>query len=332
MKKFLFVLLAVWVATTNLTAQVASDVVIYKGTDIDPNGKADDNIWKDITPVDITNVFNYEEPTVTSFFKMFYTDEYIYVLVDVTDDVHYPAWLANDVKNQWKYDKVEIYFDINDNLKDGQGPAYIDGVMAPGHYQIAPALTEEGYGEPFVTEGVLYGTMSDMATVCYDMKPDGKGYVVECQIPIYAFVNDKGEELDVDKLTSLPQGMGFDVIIVDNDNDGKGRKRAVWKNIGPTEPYNNMDACGVITFSTATPSGLSQIDTSSVYVHYGKRAETVAVKGDCSRVVFIAASGSEVKTAETNISEIDVTDLQSGLYLLKLYYGDHLLKVVKIVK
>lgn len=162
MKKFLFVLLAVWVATTNLTAQVASDVVIYKGTDIDPNGKADDNIWKDITPVDITNVFNYEEPTVTSFFKMFYTDEYIYVLVDVTDDVHYPAWLANDVKNQWKYDKVEIYFDINDNLKDGQGPAYIDGVMAPGHYQIAPALTEEGYGEPFVTEGVLYGTMSDM--------------------------------------------------------------------------------------------------------------------------------------------------------------------------
>lgn len=260
MKKFLFVLLAVWVATTNLTAQVASDVVIYKGTDIDPNGKADDNIWKDITPVDITNVFNYEEPTVTSFFKMFYTDEYIYVLVDVTDDVHYPAWLADDVKNQWKYDKVEIYFDINDNLKDGQGPAYIDGVMAPGHYQIAPALTEEGYGEPFVTEGVLYGTMSDMATVCYDMKPDGKGYVVECQIPIYAFVNDKGEELDVDKLTSLPQGMGFDVIIVDNDNDGKGRKRAVWKNIGPTEPYNNMDACGVITFSTATPSGLSQTD------------------------------------------------------------------------
>jgi len=93
-----------------------------------------------------------------------------------------------------------------------------------------------------------------------------------------------------------------------------------------------MDACGVITFSTATPSGLSQTDTSSVYVHYDKRAETVAVKGDCSRVVFIAASGSEVKTAETNISEIDVTDLQSGLYLLKLYYGDHLLKVVKIVK
>ncbi|MCQ4917112.1 hypothetical protein NE451_21925, partial [Bacteroides nordii] len=70
------------------------------------------------------------------------------------------------------------------------------------------------------TERVLLGTMSDMATVCYDMKPDGKGYVVECQIPIYEFVNDKGEELDLDKLTSLPQGMGFDIIIADNDNDG----------------------------------------------------------------------------------------------------------------
>ena len=59
MKKFLFVLLAVWVVTTNLTAQVASDVVIYKGTDIDPNGKADDSIWKNITPVDITKTYIY---------------------------------------------------------------------------------------------------------------------------------------------------------------------------------------------------------------------------------------------------------------------------------
>ena len=330
MRKILFTL-AIFVVTM-LSAQVTSDLVIYKGTDIEPNGKADDAIWSQIAPVKITNVFNYESPTVEAYFKMFYTDEYIYVLVDVTDDSHYPAWLADDVKNEWNYDKLEVYLDINDVLKDGKGPAYIDGVMAAGHYQMAPYLEEGGYGVVQYPDKVLHGTLRGLVAVCYDMKADDSGYVMEYRFPMYGFVNDKGEELDVDKFMELPQGMGFDVLIVDNDNDGFGRKRAVWKNIGPDEPYSNMDNCGVVTFSPENATNINYSTDSGLKVYPNPAKESLTIEGDFNKVVFTTVSGQQVKMIDSNINTMDISDLLSGIYLLEIYQNNDLVKVCKITK
>lgn len=331
MKKILSTLIAVFLYTM-LSAQVTSDLVIYKGTDIEPNGKADDPIWSQVAAVPITNVFNYESPTVEAYFKMYYTDEYIYVLVDVTDDKHYPAWLAEDIKNEWNYDKVEVYLDINDVLKDGKGPAYIDGNMAAGHYQMAPYLEEGAYGVVQYPDKVLHGTLRGLVAVCYDMKPEDKGYTMEYRFPMYGFVNDNEEDMDLDKFMSLPQGMGFDVLIVDNDNDGNGRKRAVWKNMGPDEPYSNMDNCGVVTFSPDDATSIGNVNSATVKVYPNPAAETLTIEGDFDKVVFTTVTGQQVKVINGTINTLNICDLVSGIYVVETYQEGALMNVCKIVK
>lgn len=330
MKKTIFTLLAVF-ASYGLFGQIQSDLVIKKGSDIEPNGLEDDEIWSNIAPVTINNVFNYEDPTVESYFKMYYTDEYIYLLVSVNDDVHYPAWIAEDTKNEWQYDKVEVYFDVNNVLKDGKGPAYTDGYMAPGHYQMAPALKEDGYGIPYEPTNVIYGSLSGLATVAYTLKEDNSSYIMEYRFPMYAFVNELEDEMNVTKLQALPQGLGFDVMIVDNDNDGKGRKRAVWKHIGPTEPYTNMDNCGVVTFSDEVISAVNDIRVSELKVFPNPVMSKLTIEGEFDKVVLTNLAGQQIRVEETT-NTINMSEVANGVYILRTYNNGVLNGLTKVIK
>lgn len=330
MKKTIFTLLAM-LATCGLFSQIHSDLIVKKGADIEPNGLEDDAIWALIPPVQINKVFNFETPTVESYFKMFYTNEYIYLLVNVTDDVHYPAWIAEDTKNEWLYDKVEVYFDVNNVLKDGKGPAYTSGYMAPGHYQMAPALREDGYGAPYEPTNVIYGSLSGLATVAYTLKVDNSSYIMEYRFPMYGFVNDLESEMNVNKFKALPQGLGFDVMVVDNDNDGKSRKRAVWKNIGPTEPYSNMDNCGVVVFSNESITSISNLRTPEVKVYPNPAMATLIIEGDFDKVVFTNTAGQQVRVVET-VKTVDVSDMANGIYILKTYKNGVLNGLTKVTK
>lgn len=334
MKKLFFTIIVVFVTAFVAKAQIQGDLEIKKGIDIvNINGLEDDAVWAQIDPVQITNVFNYESPSVTAYFKMFYTNEYIYVLVDVTDDVHYPAWIAEDTRNEWLYDKVEVYFDVNDVLKDGNGPAYIDGYMAPGHYQMAPYLTEDGYGVPYEPTNVIYGSLTGLVTVAYTLKADDAGYVMEYRFPMYGFVNDLDEEMSVEAFKALPQGMGFDVIITDNDNDGNGRKRAVWKNIGPTEPYNNMDNCGVVVFGNENISSLFNHSVANQLKTYPSPVkDQLNIEGNYNKVIFFNSLGQTAKVVEGSLNVINVEDLSNGIYVLKAYEGGLLKGTSKIIK
>lgn len=334
MKKLFFTLAAVFAVVT-LSAQITSDLVIKRGVDIEPNGLEDDEVWSMIPPVEISNKFDGEEASVSAYFKMYYTDEFIYLLVNVTDDVFYPAYVAGDTKQEWLYDKAEIYFDVNDVLKDGNGPAYINGYMAPGHYQMAPFLLEENVGSPFFPDNVLYGSLSKQVAICYALKLDENfnctGYITEYQYPMEAFKNDRDESLDLNAFKNLPQGLGFDVIIVDNDNDGMGRKRAVWKNVGPVEPYNDMDNCAVVAFSNDNVSSINNASVSRVNVFPTIAKDLVNVEGGYERAEIISVSGQSVKVA-TGGATINVSDLASGLYLVKIYEDGALKGVSKITK
>ncbi|MDX9747656.1 MAG: sugar-binding protein [Paludibacter sp.] len=330
MKKTIFTLLAV-LATCGLFAQIQSDLVIKKGVDIEPNGLEDDPVWAQIAPVAITKVFNYESPTVESYFKMYYTDEYIYILVNVDDDLHYPAWLAEDTKNEWLYDKVELYFDVNNVLKDGKGPAYIDGFMAPGHYQMAPALKEDGYGAPYEPTNVIYGSLSGLATVAYTLKDDYRSYIMEYRFPMYGFVNDLEDEMNLNMFKELPQGLGFDILVVDNDNDGASRKRAVWKNIGPTEPYSNMDNCGVVTFSDESVSAINSPRVPVAMVYPNPVTTKLFIEGDFDKIVLSNIAGQELRVTETE-RVVDMSGVANGIYILKTYKNGILNGATKVTK
>lgn len=244
-------------------------LTIGKGTNLSQvDGKGDDAQWQNVPQIPITRNFGEENPSVTAWFKMFYTDDFLYVYVDVTDEVHVPVWVGKADNEKVKdvhhfYDKVEIYLDVNEVLKDGNGPAWIGnegggGSIAPGHYQFAPWFEEDGYDSPFLMSGDLYGSMSNQAMACYSLKDGYTGYGVEFELPLDKFKNDKDAFLGLDAFKNLPEGLGFDVTVVDNDGDGNGRQRVVWCS-NEQEAYYNMDGCGVVHFSDGL--GIEEINS-----------------------------------------------------------------------
>jgi hypothetical protein len=344
MKKILSFFVAAFIATSTF-AQIDADLVIKKGVDIEINGLEDDAIWALIDPVAIDKPFNPnpanplagELPTLgepgDTYFKMFYTDNYIYVLVNVVDDVHYPHWMAGGNQG-WLYDKVELYFNVNDVLQDGGSPQWVAGHQDPGHYQYAPSIANEGDYDLVLQP--VDGNMGNLSGKAYwIVTRQGEGYIMEFKIPIHLFSNDTdGDSFTADKLVALPQGMGFDVTVVDNDNDGNGRNRMVWMNDGPTESYNNMDNVGVVVFSEellVTPTNISENRMSSLRVYPNPAQNLVTIDANVDKIEVVNITGRLVMVIE-NSRTVNVSELPAGLYIFKSYENGSLNGVTKVTK
>ncbi|UCH13799.1 MAG: T9SS type A sorting domain-containing protein [Bacteroidales bacterium] len=198
-----------------------------------------DPVWAQVKKYHVNRNFRDEVPSLNlATWQATWNDTSIFIIVNVKDDDFYPLWESGDY--QWMSDKVELYFDVNAELKDGGGPMDSDG-----HYQIAPWFYD-GLYEYFMSGYWWSGQASDVyATVAYRVNdPD---YVYEYALNIQDLRNEWGAPLnpyDVDMI-------GFGVTVVDRDADGADRKRAVWRNTGEIdESWANMDQCGTVSFST----------------------------------------------------------------------------------
>ena len=130
-KLFLLALALICIGLTPLDAQKAR-VDVEPGTPVIDG--VEEEIWDGVDPVNFTLMLGTEVATVTAYWKALWDCDNIYVLINVEDDDHYPAWESGG--NAWEYDKPEIYFDVNDTLVDGLGPA----TASSGHYQFSPGF------------------------------------------------------------------------------------------------------------------------------------------------------------------------------------------------
>ncbi len=342
-KQFLSLATALLVAAS-ASAQVEANLTIKHGTtsaliDGDPS----DAVWSLIEPVAIDKHFQQDpEASVTASFKMYYTDEYLYLLVEVQDDVHYPVWKAvNDGIEKpalHEYDKVEVYFDVKDILKDGNGPAHNGNnnpPIADGHAQLAPAFEDESqYGTQYLPHDAVYGFLNDQAMVAYNyMTGDQNSYCVEYEFPLAAFTKDNGNTyMDVNAFKALPEGMGFDITVVDNDNDEQGRKRTVWMS-DEFEAYQNMDECGVVVFGDEelpAGSGIGTLNADVITCYPNPVTETLMVNGDFDGITLTNLAGQQVKQVAG--TQVDVADLSAGLYIVQAYKDGVCKGVAKITK
>lgn len=207
-----------------------------------------DEVWKEAETYNIDNNFQQELPSLgesgETTWKALWTEEGMYLLLEVTDDVYYPSWVSGGA-NSYQYDKPEVYFDVNYVLEDGLG---CQGNVNQGHYQFDLAMSEatvngertdiieEKNGLPFVYSNAF--------------KVDDPNYIAEYFFPFLAFQTKEGGPIDI------AEDVGFDVTIIDNDPPGgdNDRQRAVWANMGGIdESWANMDNAGIITFDGAEP-------------------------------------------------------------------------------
>jgi hypothetical protein len=163
-------------------------------------------------------------PEGTTTWKALWNDDGIFILLTVNDDVWYPSYKTGG--NSWQYDKPEIYFDVNTNKLDGVGPV----TSGSGHYQVAPAATEDGIFGTNVADGD--GEHAFMVT-----EPT---YLAEYFVPFSKLKDKDGAAID------LAAPMGFDVTIIDRDDVTPSELFAVWSSGGA---WNNMDNAGTVTFS-----------------------------------------------------------------------------------
>jgi len=234
MKRKIFTLLLSAFFGTMAMAQ-APNVVIKKAK-VNPeiDGVVDD-VWADASKQSIDKPFQAETPTLgesgTTTWQALWNDDGIFLLLEVNDDEFYPAYMNNNDAD-WKYDKPEIYFDVNAEKKDGVG-----GGGGKGHYQFAPGFVEATIDGTVIDDGV---------NGMHAFKVTGSTYKAEYFFPFSKLVDMDGTEVDITK------PIGFDVTIIDGESAAPGiRQRAVWTNVGAiNESYNNMDDCGTITLSS----------------------------------------------------------------------------------
>jgi uncharacterized protein (TIGR02145 family) len=223
-----------WKDFVNIVESQNANAVVKKTTTAPVVDGVIDAVWDNANTYNI--VVPQGTPTLglpgTTTWKSLWTNDGIYILLQVNDDVFYPAYAATPPGNDWMYDRAEIYFDVNQVLKDANGP-----VNSNGHYQFAP-----GFVESQINKGAFTGW--DGTTYAFTVT--NPTYVAEYFIPFNKLLDKNGV------VVSKTAAMGFDVIILDRDNEATARQNAAWSSDGSNGgAWNNMDGCGTIILEGA---------------------------------------------------------------------------------
>ena len=226
-----------------------SNIIINKATVAPVLDGEVDNVWAAASKQSIDKPFQAETPTLgETTWQALWNDDGIFLLLEVNDDEFYPAYMTTIADNSdWKYDKPEIYFDVNAEKKDGLGSG-----SGQGHYHFAPGFAEATIDGTLINDGV---------NGMHAFKVTGSNYVAEYFFPFSKFLDKAGVEV---KKANL---IGFDVTIVDGESAAPGvRQRAVWSNVGAiNESWNNMNDCGLVMLEGAP----SYDDVESITVASG---------------------------------------------------------------
>jgi hypothetical protein len=273
-----------------------------------------DPLWDNVEVHNIQRTYRTEEPTLNlATWQAAWNDTSIFILITIEDDDFYPLWESGDV--EWMSDKTEIYFNVNDDLKDGGGPANM-----AGHYQIAPSFYDEL--NEYYYSGHYYpglGTNNDIyLTVAY--KVNDPDYIYEYALNIEDFNDINEVPLNPNNIDMI----GFDVTIVDRDDDGELRKRGVWKNTGAIdEAWNNMDDCGIVTFSTEEVAvDLSaNISADKYEICKGEQVQLHAINEACNAAFMTYSWKSSPSGFSSSVSNPVVSPEVSTTYAVAISNG-----------
>jgi hypothetical protein len=209
------------------------------------DGNTDDQIWQSIDSVPIARPFRGgpdSEPTLYSaWYKAFWTDSAIFVLVQAIDDSFWPDWKSGQAS--YMSDKVELYFGANGIGRDGYGA---ETGELHGCYQV----TADYDYDPFT--GTLRPTSQPNSYTANTHIYNLDGSVTETSEWTVDFRDLKDGTSSHNVLDpSITTKILFDVTLSDLDSLGSQytRRRQVWSNVGyPAESWNTMDSCGELTF------------------------------------------------------------------------------------
>ncbi len=200
-----------------------------------------------------------------------YTNTYLYVLVDVTDDA-----LINNASN-WEDDGVEIYIDI-DNTKIGCC----------------------GYGAN-VTQSTFIATAGNIASTggpngsIYAKQNRAGGYVMEMRFT--------WTSLKAGFVPTPGANLGFDVSINDDDDNGTRDNQLVWNAPAGSDEWQNASRFGTLPFSSCNPLPVTFISFTGKMVN-GQVHLNWTTTAEINNDKFIVERSCDAETWEA-IGEVD---------------------------
>jgi hypothetical protein len=248
-KIFTFLLSVLFVST--ISAQ-HPEAVLQKATTLPVVGGDIDAVWDDVDANVIDKGFQAETPTLgqdgQTWWKGMWSDDGIYILVNVTDNSYYPFYQYRDEHatggTNYLYDMIELYFACNYVNNGGTSRP----TSTNGNWQIAPQITK---GMDNGTEMSNYGDNSSSPGAT-DLRyaynaDDDPNWFSEWFIPFTYLRDENGAQVDISG------NIGFDVTIIDGDHGvDEHRDRAVWSNTGDiNESWANVTDVGTITLDGA---------------------------------------------------------------------------------
>jgi hypothetical protein len=258
-------------------------------------------------------------------YKMLWDDEYIYFLGVITDDfVSDKSALADAGAPTWENDSWEFY--IAPTLS--KLPSMEE--MTQIRWSYATSALEDGAAdaESYSSFGDWPGySFGDFEEAAREMTAEG--WVLEARLEL-ALIAAK---VDGGVLTDGSE-MGWQITVSDNDGEEFRDWIGSWI---PDTQWDEADTLGILKLG-ADLSGTVGIEKSQVGAQFSLYPNPVGEKLHISGVAEIEAieimnSVGALLIRRSNIDNgIDVSDLQTGLYFVKVYSGDGLLETQKFLK
>ena len=278
------------------------------------DGNSNDPMWDGAATHALAKISKDDPKNNSATWKALWDEEYVYILVEVEDDV---LNYGDDI-DAWNRDAVEVFFDINNT--DGSGE-HFKYQLDPGDWQFRYNLVDKsiavGRGE------------SDVATDSKDGDhiEDGTNYTVEMKF--------KWSELQssLDFTPEVGAELGFEVAVMDNDGGYEG---ALSWNATENMAHKSSLYFGTVTLEMAT--GVNNINKTSngVTVYPNPASSVLTIKNAAAGqlVSIYNITGQNVKNVKLNSfnSQISISDLKQGIYVMKVLDKEDDSSVVRFIK
>ena len=264
---------------------------------------------------------------ISGFFKATYDTTNLYLYFNITDDN-----LSVSAADAFRNDGIEVALLMPTSL-DGRSDynLFFDQANQPGNqkfvytYGADWTTTFNNSGlDPFNKSSTLFAG----AVVETFEKEDGTGYEVEMQIP-WSGLSQNDTEVSDEAVTGQI-GDAFSINVSINDNDGGDDRQSVKYFVSPQLNRDGGDFA-VFRLSNTTPTRNLVADFAlDVFPNPTNGQLRIQTDKQIEQVAVYSLTGQTL--LRTTNTQLDVSQLRAGAYLMQITTQDRLVKMVRFIK
>ena len=317
MKKNLLFVIAFVAMCVTVLAQPSPMSITIDGTTkaIEVDGFADDDLWAEVAGLSFD--YSFQEPKaelydIDATLQIAWNEVGLLIFLDITDDVE--NYFASG-ENTWMQDNAEFFFYFGE---EGTWGAEAEVTTVSGDTlfsQIRLQLTDE---YETTTDGRFKGQWGAAPTGSADSAemeamavPSAIGWSVEVIMPWAMFDKTYEPEEDIK--------FGFEVCIGDADETERDNQLSLMNDSGTDMAYDNKSYLNTAVLGEVIAVYIPSYFVNTVTIYPTVVDNLLNLTGKVTSLTIYNVTGQSVLTVkDNNITTVDVSELQPGIYFVNL--------------